>query len=230
MRNKIIHKSQFILSSFLITAVMLAMIVFLLQHPKAAVSDTLSPNVTTGITNTVYLPYVTVPLGSCYYVETDDAVIIEIESAPIIDDWSLETSFDDYTGTGYYIWRGPNHYTDPGNGILTYPISLTKSGTYWLNIRNSHPTNPSLFNDVWVRFDEGPWIKSFSNIIDRWTYDFNFDQGGNLFAARFTNVNPGLHTIELSGRSTGFRLDRLVLSTNGAGQLNTEPESPCLVP
>ncbi|WP_420645161.1 hypothetical protein [Candidatus Leptofilum sp.] len=178
-----------------------------------------------------YLPLVMVPEAPCVYVETSDAVVIEIESIPAVDDWQLETSFPGYIGNGYYVWRGPEYYGSPGNGILTYPISVTKSSDYQLNIRNSHPTNPSLYNDVWVRLDNGPWIKSFSNVLNAWTYDFNFDRGGgNLGAAIFEDVTAGLHTLELSARSAGFRLDRLVFSANGSGQLVTEPESPCVVP
>ncbi|WP_420630096.1 hypothetical protein [Candidatus Leptofilum sp.] len=177
-----------------------------------------------------YLPLIMVPEAPCVYMETDDAVVIEIESVPAAEDWQFETSFPSYTGNGYYVWRGPEQYGTPGIGVLTYPISVTKSSDYQLNIRNSHPTNPSLYNDVWVRLDNGPWIKSFSNVINAWTYDFNFDQGGNLGAAIFKNVTAGIHTIELSARSAGFRLDRLVFSANGSGQLETEPESPCVVP
>lgn len=182
------------------------------------------------LTETTYLPLVFRSPDPCYYTETDDAVVIEVESAPAVDDWELEAGFPGYAGGGYYVWRGPEFLGAPGNGILTYPISLTKSGTYQLNIRNSHPTNPSAFNDVWVRLDGGPWIKGFSNVIDQWTWDFNFDQGGSLGLAKFTGVTPGLHTLELSARSAGFRIDRIVLSTNGMGQLIDWPESPCLVP
>ena len=120
----------------------------------------------------VFLPLIVSLAGTCYYEETNDAVVIEIESIPAVEEWHLERWFPDFTGAGYYVWRGPNYLleTQAGNAILTYPISLTKSGTYRLNIRNLHPLNPSEENDVWVRLDSGDWIKGFSNIIDTWTY------------------------------------------------------------
>ena len=226
----------------LMMMVLLSMAVLLLSLTLLAQADntaTARPSSTaahdtsylsSGIAPASYLPIILSQTGDCVYVETDDAVVIEVESVPPVEDWQLKTHFPGFTGDGYYVWHGPQYFAEPGHGILTYPISLTKSSDYGLNIRNSHPTHPSLLNDVWVRLDDGPWIKSFSNVIDEWTYDFNFDQGGNLEAAKFKNVSSGLHMLELSARSSGFRLDRLVLSANGMGQLDDWPESPCIVP
>ncbi len=236
MHEQTRRRTTFMMMVLLSMAVLLLSLTLLAQaddtttaRPSStATHDT--PYLSTGITLTSYLPIVLAQTGDCVYVETDDAVVIEIESVSPVEDWQLKTHFPGFTGDGYYVWQGPQYFADPGHGILTYPISLTKSSDYGLNIRNSHPTNPSLFNDVWVRLDDGPWIKSFSNVIDEWTYDFNFDRGGNLGAAKFKNVTSGLHTLELSARSSGFRLDRLVLSANGMGQLDDWPESPCIVP
>jgi len=198
------------------------------QMPNDVQAQALAPH--SLVEPVAYLPLVTIPEAPCVYVETNDAVVIEIESVPAVDDWQHETSFPGYTGSGYYVWRGQNYNANPGQAILTYPISVTKASDYQLNIRNSHGTNPSLYNDVWARLDSGPWIKSFSNVLNMWTYDFNFDQNGNLGAAVFKDVTPGIHTLELSARSTGFRLDRLVFSANGMGQLDSWPQSPCVVP
>ncbi len=181
-------------------------------------------------TPSLYLPLVLSPaIGDCAFLETDDAVVIEIESVPAVDQWQLQAGFPGYTDSGYYVWTGPGYLGQPGIAVLSYPISLTKSGIYRLNVRNSHPLSPTDFNDVWVRLDDRPWIKGFSNVVDAWTYDFNFDYGGGILGpADFPNVQPGLHTLEISARSPSFRIDRLVLSTNGMGQLDTWPESPCV--
>jgi len=179
--------------------------------------------------NKTYLPIIYNPPERCYYVETDDAVMVEIESSAAVDDWTLEDSFSGFSGSGYYTWRGPEYLGTPGNAILSYPISLTKQGTYRLDIHNWHPEQPSNMNDVWVRLDDRGWVKGFSNRIDRWTWDFNFHQG-SLGPAYFHDVTPGLHVLELSARSSGFSLDRFTLSTNGSGQSISLPESPCVVP
>lgn len=179
--------------------------------------------------NKVYLPVIHRPPERCYYVETGDAVMVEIESSAAVEDWTVENALTGYSGSGYYTWRGPQYLGTPGNAILSYPISLTKQGTYRLDIHNWHPTHPSDMNDVWVRLDGGSWIKGFSNKIDHWTWDFNFHQS-SLGPAYFHGVTPGLHVLELSPRSYGFSLDRFTLSTNGSGQSVTLPESPCVVP
>ena len=179
--------------------------------------------------NKAYLPIIYRPTELCYYAETNDAVMVEIESSTAVDDWIFEDSFSGFSGSGYYTWRGPQYLGTPGNAILSYPISLTKQGTYRLDIHNWHPTHPSDMNDVWVRLDNGGWIKGFSNQIDHWTWDFNFQQG-SLGPAYFHGVTPGLHVLELSARSYGFSLDRFTLSTNGSGQSTSLPESPCVVP
>lgn len=231
MQSQPVQRFRIMLFFVLGTAVFtLLTLIFLSNGHSASPQPALAQTLPLSVELFTFLPNIAVPEEPCVYVETDDAVVIEIESIPSTESWQFETSFPGYTGPGYYVWRGPNHYGNPGIGILTYPISVTKTSDYQLNIRNSHAKNPSLFNDVWVRLDNGPWIKSFSNVIDTWTYDFNFDQGGNLSAAIFEDVTAGYHTIELSARSTGFRLDRLVFSANGMGQLESIPESPCVVP
>lgn len=228
MNSTATKNAKFALMGLLATAVALFGLILFLSSTQSAIATQQSETVG-GFS--VYLPAVISPAGTCYYVETDDAVVIEVESIPPTDEWHQTTTFPDYTGDGYFVWLGPNYLdvNDAGHGLLTYPISLTKSGTYRLNIRNSHPLSPSDFNDVWVRLDDGEWIKGFSNVVDMWTYDFNFEHGG-IIPPEFENVEPGLHTLELSARSTSFRIDRLVLSTNGMGQLDTWPESPCVVP
>ncbi len=219
MENSDLWRGRLLFVGTGITTVALLALFFFLAQPGAAGQE--APP--------VFLPLVISPPDICYYTETDDALVIEIESVTAVDQWQLQTGFPGYTGSGYYVWTGPDYLAQPGIAVLTYPISLTKSGTYRLNIRNSHPLSPTDFNDVWVRLDDRPWVKGFSNVVDAWTYDFNFDYGGgHLTAAEFFNVQPGLHTLELSARSAGFRLDRLVLSTNGMGQLDDWPESPCV--
>lgn len=231
MNHQIMNRARILLCWGVGTAVLIALLAPLWRYGAGPNNQPVQAQTNQSTTSPVsYLPLVMIPEAPCVYVETNDAVVIEIESIPAVESWQLETSFAGFTGAGYYVWRGPEYYGTPGQAILTYPISVTKTSDYQLNIRNSHATNPSLFNDVWVRLDDGPWIKSFSNVLNSWTYDFNFDRGGNLSAAIFEDVTAGLHTLELSARSAGFRLDRLVFSANGSGQLVSEPESPCVVP
>lgn len=215
----------------------LATAVFLLQQqPTQAASTAVGPDApfaaSSGLSHTLYLPIVTVPTQPCAYQEVNDAIVIEMESVTAVDHWQLETSFPGYTGSGYYVWRGPEHWGEPGHGILSYRVLLAQAGTYRLNIRNTHLGPPTLSNDIWVSMDNSPWIKAFSHITNQWNYflQFDFQQGIPHDWVDFRNMQPGLHTLHISARSAGFFLDRLVLSANGMGQLDHWPESPCITP
>ncbi len=237
MFYKFNRRIMVVMSSWLLTAVALLAFFALLRQPAQAatyVAPSHWATVRGPLTPTVYLPLVMTPPETCYYVETDDAVVIEMESIPVVEAWVLDTSFPGYTGNGYYVWTGPQYWdiSQAGHGILSYPISLTKSATYRLNIRNTHTGDPTLSNDIWVRLDDGPWTKAFSHITNQWNYflQFDFQNGQPHDWVDFPNLQPGLHVLDISARSSGFWLDRLVFSANGMGQLDDWPESPCLVP
>lgn len=234
--RRIWKKAGVVLVSGGVTAVALAGLWLLLSSPAQAASPAPAPAEpahTQGITTTTFLPLVIAPpeSGDCYYVEVDDAVVIEMESVPAVEEWQLETGYFGYTGSGYYVWRGPDYLGTPGVGILSYPLSITKDATYQLNIRNTHLGPATEQNDIWVRLDGGPWTKAFSHITE-WNYflQFDFQNGQPHDWVYFHNLEAGLHTLDIAARSAGFHLDRLVFSSNGMGQLDTWPESPCVVP
>jgi hypothetical protein len=178
--------------------------------------------------NTAYLPIVTQP-DCTTYVETNSMIIMEVEAVPPVDQWSVETFLPGYTGDSYYIWRGPNYFGNPGNAVLTYPILITTGGLYNLRIHNRHDfPDPTEENDVWVRMDDGPWIKAYSPINNQWTWQTWFDFGTSQTNATFT-VNPGTHTFEMSARSFGFSIDRVALYLGVVdGQDVNLPVSPCV--
>jgi hypothetical protein len=217
------------------TAVLLIALFLLLQQPTLAASSpdrAITSPLGEPITHTVYLPLITSPAGPCAYLEVNDAVVVEMESVPLVEEWQLETSFPGYTGSGYYVWRGPQYLGEPGHGILTYPLNIVHAATYRLSIRNSHTGSPTDNNDVWVRLDGGPWTKAFSSRVDRWSYflQFDFQNGQPHDWVDFPNLQPGVHLLDISARSPGFYVDRLIFSSNGMGQLDDWPESPCVVP
>jgi len=180
-----------------------------------------------------YLPSVElngVPFN-CHFLEQNQIVTIEVESAPIVDPlWHFEQDVPGYTGNGYYTWRGPDYFVLPGIAVMSYPIRIVDDGDYRLRIRNfhDHPANDQQ-NDVWVRLDNGPWIKLFSSVSFEWTYVTAFDLGGGVEAI-YRNVSAGDHTLELAARSFGFRMDRIAFYQPGAdGEDPTLPQSPCVL-
>lgn len=138
-------------------------------------------------------------------------IVFEVEAADPAPGWIVETSEAGFTGDSYYHWVGGNNFFTPGEGIITYTINVEIPGTYQLRIRNLH-LNPdfTLENDCWTRWDGGEWLKCYSNIAGSWTFSSWYEYGSfNDRAEVF--LTAGQHTLEISGRSNGFRIDRVHL-------------------
>lgn len=178
--------------------------------------------------NDAFLPMV-VTQDCTTYVESGFMIIMEVESAPPVDQWSVDTELVGYTGDSYYTWRGPNYFGNPGNAVLSYPIQVTTGGLYNLRIHNRHDfPDPTEDNDVWVRVDNDPWIKAYSPVRGQWTWQTWFDFGTSQTNATFT-MDPGLHTFEMSARSQDFSIDRIALYLGVVnGQDTNLPISPCV--
>jgi hypothetical protein len=164
------------------------------------------------------------------FCEQDGFIILEIESTPPTDSWVEETSIPGFTGSSYYRWTGPNQFTNPGVGTLTYTLHVTTPGEYNLRIRNLHddPDNGEE-NDCWTRLDGSLWLKTYSSINLTWNFATWFDPsvGSNSPASYF--LSAGTHTFDICGRSNDFRIDRAHFYLDGVvgGQNPTYPETTC---
>ena len=167
------------------------------------------------------------------YVAQNNLVAVQFESAPLVDSWTLSTSTPDFTEDGYLRWDGPNLFSSPGaSGIFGFDFEVQEGGNYQLRLRNRHE-NPDATeeNDVWIRMDGGAWIKTFSNMagsVGAWTWESRFDFSHSNQPNANYDLAPGVHRIEFSGRSFGFKMDQFHLYRPGApGALSTNtPESP----
>ncbi|MEM9802089.1 MAG: hypothetical protein AAGA20_17325 [Planctomycetota bacterium] len=150
------------------------------------------------------------------FLSQDGLICIEFESATLVDDWRLSTSTPGFLDEGYIEWRGPNLFSQPGqSGIFFFDFEVEDGGRWNLSLRNRHEDlDPTEENDVWIRMDDGPWIKTFSNMpgsVGAWTWETRFDLSStNQPGANYT-LTPGTHRIFFSGRSFGFKMDRLHL-------------------
>lgn len=168
------------------------------------------------------------------FQEHSGLVVIEMESQPAAGGWQLQTNVPGYTGDGFYRWEGPNLFGNPGaQGVTQYKINVTNPGTYQMRFHN-HRNGGIPFdqeNDIWTRMDNDQWIKVFSSTQGQWNWASNFDFGeGNRPSASY-NLSAGEHTFTISGRSTGFRVDRVVfyntaLTAAGTAQNLSTPQSP----
>lgn len=190
---------------------------------------------TQGLTPTQFLPtFFAPPDGPCYWTQDNEIIIIEVEMVPPVELWQLETDKPGYTGWGYYTWRGPEYFGAGGVGVLTYPIQVLDGGRFNTRIRNLHDhPDSTLENDVWIRLDNGPWIKAFSSDgTGQWNWEMAFEPSHGVFWTAAYDISPGLHTLQLSARSRNFRLDRIALWKDGGpdGRDLFHPPSPCLFP
>lgn len=178
------------------------------------------------------IPLDTVDGGS--FQEENGLVVIEMESMPTVDGWQLQTDVAGFTGDGYFRWEGPDLFGNPGaQGVIQYRFSISNPGLYQMRFRN-HRDGGIPFdqeNDIWARMDSGQWIKVFSGQQGVWNWASNFDFGeGNRPPATY-QLSEGEHTFTISGRSQGFRVDRVVfyntlLTSQGQAQNTNNPQSP----
>jgi hypothetical protein len=149
--------------------------------------------------------------------EVDGGVAIEVESAAPAGDWKAETRLAGWTGASYYTWTGPDLFGAPGKGTLAYAFHVLHPGRYRLLLRNRHDFEDStLQNDCFTRLDGGTWLKTFSSQRGQWTWATNHEHEGGPKPPASYELSAGLHTLELSGRSRGFSVDRIHLMREGA--------------
>ena len=145
-------------------------------------------------------------------VERDGIVVIEAESVALGSGWKLETDSPGYSGDGYITWDGENMYDKPGTGENSYHVHIHNPGTYYLQLRNYHnDPDPTECNDLFVKINDGEWIKTYSHVINQWNWHTGFDIQHVWGMLPKLELKAGPNTIFFSGRSKGFSIDRLVL-------------------
>ncbi len=156
------------------------------------------------------------------YLESNGIVVIQMESLPFVDDWVQSTATPGSTGAGYIVWTGANYFPAPGPGVFDLRVEIQNPGTYVLNLRNRHENpDPTQENDVWLRLNNGPFEKIFSNGVDsvaNWTWEARLEDPLLGFPQQAYVLSAGLHTFTFAARSHGFKMDRLHLAFPGHPQ------------
>lgn len=161
--------------------------------------------------------------------ETGGRVVLEVERCAPSGDWKSETELGGFSGASYYTWRGPDLFGAPGRGVLSYAFTVGKAGVYHLRIQNRHDdADSTLHNDCFTRMDGGEWIKTYSSERGRWTWNTNHEDGEVKQPARYV-LGPGVHVLEISGRSSRFSIDRLHLYRDGTAAEEAPAPSPTLL-
>ena len=90
------------------------------------------------------------------FLESNGLVLVEFENTVITEDWELATREPNFTGEGYLVWNGSQSLGRPGNGIMTFRINITTTGTYRFMWHSAVLTgdNGTEHNDTWLRFND----------------------------------------------------------------------------
>ncbi len=88
------------------------------------------------------------------YHEENGILNIEVESSSYKTTfWRVRDEIPGFSGEGYLKWEGADYFNEPGNGLLSFKIRVTKAGTYrfvWRSyITEGHDATE--FNDSWLR-------------------------------------------------------------------------------
>jgi hypothetical protein len=146
------------------------------------------------------------------FIAEDGILVVEFESGSPTGSWASETDVSGYTGSNYIRWDGANLFNTPGTDVFGFDFEISEPGQYDFRLRNRHDHPDSTeTNDVFIRMDGGPWVKTFSWQRGQWTWTTNHEfSHSNKPEAEYT-LSAGLHRIEFSGRSHDFILDRFHL-------------------
>lgn len=179
------------------------------------------------------------------YLEREGIVSVEFETVEGELEWQRGSTLEGFDGEGYLVWNNPDSFQMPGNGVLTYKLNISTPGTYrfiWRS-RITEGETQSEANDSWLRFNDAAdffgerdgrivyprgtgktpnpegssadgWFKVYMNRVGEWFWRSNTSDNDphDIFV---TFDEPGVYTMEVSGRSKFHGLDRFVLFVEG---------------
>lgn len=187
-------------------------------------------------------------ITSSLYQEKDGILIIELETGELPEGWENSKKLDDFLGNSYIQWKGNAFMSNPGPGKISYKFQINNPGTYRVQIRNyiAEGTSSTDHNDVWLAMPDADdyfgekkgnlvypkgsgkspnpkgnsadgFFKIYNNTRDKWSWGTKTSDhdAHNIYA---TFEKAGIYTIKISGRSTGFAIDRLTLYKEGGAK------------
>ena len=197
-----------------------------------------------------------IPGSNNAFLMQNDLLIFEAESTTLVGEWRRRTSFGNFTGNGYIIWREGNTNTATDNNytdVMTYVVKIPAAGTYRLMMRATSPDPGDLYNDIWFRVlgegafmeavDPSPegsgtdyvnmgqdWFKIYNNSTEQWRWQASHvdNDAHEIF---IVVEEPGEFAFQISGRSNQFRIDRFAVYdeetyTQNEATALTNPQSP----
>jgi PKD repeat protein len=150
----------------------------------------------------------TILIAERIYEPNEGIFAFEVEDQNEVDEWSLLTDVEGFSGSGFFRWDGANFFGGASKGIMQYKLNVSKPGYYSVKIHNYHGFNPSSeHNDVWIRFNDGEWIKLYNHVTFAWNW-FSLAENAHHHPG-WNSLAAGINTFEVAGRSSGFAIDRV---------------------
>jgi hypothetical protein len=122
--------------------------------------------------------------------------------------WQKYTDISDYSGSGYIKFNG--HWQTPATSVdyyhqikerqITSWLKVDATGDYLIKVRNYHLLHDG-DNDFWWSLNNSDWTKSGNSIQNEWTWN----------SIGVFKLEKGIHKFQISGRSTGFCIDRILI-------------------
>ncbi|MFN6945096.1 MAG: putative Ig domain-containing protein [Cytophagaceae bacterium] len=177
----------------------------------------------------------------CPFVEEDGIITMEAESGDLSGTyWVKRADIADHLGEGYLQFSGGSSMGTPSeddnSNVITYSFRIDNPGRYSLKVRAYRQETED--NDIWVRFPTGnaitmigdsvtgnvsaQWFKYLIGAKDQWHWFMKAQLTGVPHAGNFHDVyfevsEPGIYSIQIKGRSRGFKMDRIALYNQTMG-------------
>ncbi|GAA4278327.1 Ig-like domain-containing protein [Aquimarina mytili] len=188
------------------------------------------------------------------YEEKDGLVIIEAENLSASGNWKKKSNISGFTGGGYLEWTGPDHFNDPGNGLINTKIKINSPGRYRFQWRSKVGEGDSATeaNDTWLKFPDASEFyaqKGNERVYPKGSGQTPNPEGAGgegyfkVYSTGTTNWTwttktsdndphdiyvefdtPGTYTMLISGRSKHHVLDRVTLNKSNINATNLSLE------
>ena len=133
--------------------------------------------------------------------------------------WQTEQD-SEASGGEYLVYKGTSSMDQApssSSAELVYALDLEQAGSYYLLARLQAPDAAA--NSVWVKIDEGAWIKWWEDITLGSSFNWNLAPGGAV------SLSSGEHTLRVAYRESGTQLDKLLLSTESTLPEGSGPQA-----
>ena len=152
-------------------------------------------------------------------VSVQPSIAIEAECATVGSGWRRYTH-DNASNDSYLAFTGDRNERVPTSNVasqqVVFRVETTERATYHLFLRMNAPTNGK--NSVWVRIDEGAWIRFWQEIGGQqlMTKGFEWRKVNDDGKDVSFQLSAGTHTIRIANRESFTEIDKLQLSKSSS--------------